>query len=191
MPDKVEDKPDDADLDTGADAGNEDDKGAGTDNAVTVESLAADVAKWKAMSRKNEAEKKAALAKANKFDELENANKTELQKALDRAEAAEKRALENDAKVLRAEVSVKTGVPASLLSGNDEAELLASAEALLAFRGDVKTPVTEFGGGKGKDVSKAKVEQLTREALKGMSAPEIVKARSEGKLEKLMNPKGI
>jgi hypothetical protein len=163
-----------------------------TATTPTVESLAADVAKWKAMSRKNEADKKAALEKAKKFDDLENANKTELQKLLDRAEAAEKRANENDLKVIKADVAVAKGVPASLLSGTTQEELEASADALLAFRGEVKPPAIEFGAGKGKaDVSKAKVEQLTREALKGMPASEIVKARSEGKLEKLMNPKGI
>lgn len=158
----------------------------------TVEELVAERDKWKAMSRKNEADKKAALDKAKKFDDLENANKTELQKLTDRAEAAEKRANENDLKAVKADVAVAKGVPASLLSGTTEDELNASADALLAFRGEVKPPVTEFGAGKGKaDVGKAKVEQLTRDQLKGMAPSEIVKARSEGRLEKLMNPKGI
>ena len=77
-------------------------------------------------------------AKASQFEQLENDQKTETQKATDRAEAAEKRANELEARTTRAEVSAAKGVPANLLSGSTQAELEASADALIAFRGEQK-----------------------------------------------------
>ena len=74
-------------------------------------------------------------AKAAKYDELEAATKTELQKAIDRAEAAEAKVAEYDRARERAvwnsEISEATGLPLSLVSdleaGSKEA-LLEKAE---------------------------------------------------------------
>lgn len=74
-------------------------------------------------------------AKADRFVELENAQKTEAQKAQERLEAAEKRAAELELKASRAEVAAAKGVPAELLSGSTREELEASADALIAFKG--------------------------------------------------------
>lgn len=74
-------------------------------------------------------------AKAEKFDQAEAANKSELQKAQDAAAAAEKRATDAEAKALRGEVAAAKGVPAALLSGSTQEELEAAADALLAFKG--------------------------------------------------------
>lgn len=119
-----------------------DDKGATPD-------LAAEVEKWKALSRKNEADKKANAEKAKKADELqkrldeiENAGKSELEKAIARAEAAEKRAQELDVTAksaqlaaLKAEVGAEKGLPAALinrLTGEDRESIAADADAILA-----------------------------------------------------------
>lgn len=77
-------------------------------------------------------------AQAGKLAELEEANKSEAEKAQARAEAAEKRAAELEAKAVRAEVAAAKGVPVSLLSGSTQAELEASADALIDFRGEQK-----------------------------------------------------
>ena len=77
-------------------------------------------------------------AKASKLAEIEEANKTEAEKAQARAEAAEKRAIELEAKALRAEVAAAKGVPVSLLTGSTQEELEAAADALIAFRGEQK-----------------------------------------------------
>jgi len=77
-------------------------------------------------------------AKAAKYAELEEANKTEAQKTADRLAAAEKRATELEAKALRAEVAAAKGVPAALLTGSTAEELEAAADALIAFRGEQK-----------------------------------------------------
>lgn len=76
--------------------------------------------------------------KASKFDEMEEASKTELQKATERAESLEKELneLKNAAVVrtIRDSVSSETGVPASLLTGSTEEECKSQAEAILAFK---------------------------------------------------------
>jgi hypothetical protein len=77
-------------------------------------------------------------AKAAKYAELEEANKTEAQKTADRLAAAEKRASELEAKALRSEVAAAKGVPSALLTGSTQEELEAAADALIAFRGEQK-----------------------------------------------------
>lgn len=77
-------------------------------------------------------------AKAAKYAELEEANKTEAQKTADRLAAAEKRAAELEAKALRSEVAAAKGVPSALLTGSTQEELEAAADALIAFRGESK-----------------------------------------------------
>lgn len=91
-------------------------------------------------------------AKAEKFDQAEAANKTELQKSQEAATSAEKRAAEAEAKLLRAQVAADKGVPAALLTGATQADLEAAADALLAFKG--KTPSSPPPEGDGNDVHK-------------------------------------
>lgn len=85
--------------------------------------------------------------KAAKFDEAEAANKTELQRAQEAAEAAEKRATAAETKALRADVASAKGVPAALLTGSTKAELEASADALLAFKGNPPKAAPPSGDG--------------------------------------------
>lgn len=81
-------------------------------------------------------------ARASKLAEIEEANKTEAEKAQARAEAAEKRATELEAKAIRAEVAAAKGVPVALLTGSTQEELEAAADALIAFRGEQKAGPT-------------------------------------------------
>lgn len=78
-------------------------------------------------------------AKAAKFDEVEQASKTELQKAQEAAQAAERRAVKAEGAALRTQVAASKGVPAGALSGSTKEELEAAADALLAWRGEKKT----------------------------------------------------
>jgi hypothetical protein len=75
-------------------------------------------------------------AKADKLAQLEESQKTEAQKAQERLEAAEKRAAELELRSIRAEVAAAKGVPGDLLTGSTQEELEASADALIAFRGE-------------------------------------------------------
>ena len=84
--------------------------------------------------------------KAAKLDEAEAANKTELQRAQEAAQAAEKRAADAEGKALRAEVASAKGVPAALLTGSTKEELEAAADALLEFKGAGTPPVPPPAG---------------------------------------------
>lgn len=89
-------------------------------------------------------------AKANKFDELEEANKTELQKANDRASAleAELTALKsaNSIREIREKVSAATGIPANLLTGETEDDCLEQAKGILEYAKPSSYPVVKDGG---------------------------------------------
>ena len=96
---------------------------------------------WKAEARKWEQRAKDANKRVKelepyeaKVSELEEASKSELEKAQERAERAERALAEASATATRAEVAAEKGVPVALLSGDSREALIASAEALLAFR---------------------------------------------------------
>ena len=89
-------------------------------------------------------------AKAKKFDEMEEAAKSELQKATEKAaelqtklDAIEK---ENEIRGIRDDVAKEAGVPAHLLSGNTKEECEAQAKALLEYAGKAKYPQVKDGG---------------------------------------------
>jgi hypothetical protein len=147
----------------------------------------AEAEKWKAFARKHEDAAKANADKAKRFDEFEESQKTELQKAADRAAAAEAKAAEIEARAIRAEVAAAKGVPATLLSGSTQEELEASADALIAFRGEKPKP--DFGGGdRGTDVA-AKGGQLGAEDVKRMTPDQIVEAKAAGRLNDYLGVK--
>ena len=78
--------------------------------------------------------------KASEYDKLQEAAKSDLEKANERAEKAERLAAEATTKALRSEIAQAKGVPAALLTGSTEDELNASADALIAFRGGAPKP---------------------------------------------------
>ncbi|PYY63620.1 hypothetical protein DEJ30_11955 [Curtobacterium sp. MCPF17_003] len=123
----------------------EDDKTKQTEGATLEEKLAAaeaEAEKWKTLSRQNEQRAKDNAEKAKKFDEHEEATKTELDKLKERAEAAEKVNAEREAKEaaakLREEIATEKGfgdrkINASALRGSTREELEAHADELLAL----------------------------------------------------------
>ncbi|WP_284761587.1 hypothetical protein [Curtobacterium sp. MEB011] len=121
----------------------DDNKPKPTDGATLEEQLAAalaDAEKWKGLSRKNEERATSNAEKAKKFDEHEEANRTELEKVQARAEAAEKAVAERDAKEaaikLREEIATEKkfadrNIKATALRGTTREELEAHADELL------------------------------------------------------------
>lgn len=87
-----------------------------------------------ARERVKYADYEAFKAKALKFDEIEQANKTELEKAQDKIKALEAKASEAELKAVKAAIAAKHSIPAELLYGNNEEEIEAVAERLVAFR---------------------------------------------------------
>lgn len=78
-------------------------------------------------------------AKAQKFDEAEEASKSELQKVTERANALQAQldtlTKANAIRSIRDKVAAETGVPSDLLSGDTEEACKAQAEKLIAFKG--------------------------------------------------------
>ena len=143
--------------------------------------LAAQVDHWKAMARKNEQRAKENAAAAAKLAEIEDAQKSESEKLLAKLEAAEQRAAAAEQARLRAEIAQSKGVPADLLSGSTEEEMSASADRLLAFRG--QHPAPEYG--RSADASPTKPKQLTRADMSRMTTEQIVKADEAGLFDDL------
>lgn len=163
---------------------------ASTDEAPVEKDWKAETDKWKALARKHEDQSKANAGKAKQFDEITDAQKTELERLTERAAQAEAKAAEVEQRAVRAEVSAAKGVPAALLSGSTQEELEASADALLEFRGKVAPP--DFGAGdRGGDAGL--VKQMTQSELDQLSAAgnhaAIVQARKEGRMNSLMTTK--
>lgn len=112
-------------------------QGAQADENNEQEMSLEDMRKALAAARKEAADRRVAAkewkAKAEKFDELEESKKSELQKAQERIAKLEAEKADADMRVLRASVAEQHNVPASLLSGNSEEELAESAEALKSW----------------------------------------------------------
>jgi hypothetical protein len=91
---------------------------------------------WKAQARKWEDRAKANSEAAKRLQEIEDANKTDLERITAERDrlAAERDAAVSEA--TRSRVAAATGVPVGLLPATgDEAALTEAAQALLAFRG--------------------------------------------------------
>lgn len=124
----------------------------------------ADTTDWKAMARKWEARSKENADKAKAYDELQEQSKSELQKAQEKAKRAEDELAELKAKAelaeTRAKVAKDTGVPAELISGDDEESMRTFAEAVAAWGKPSSAPRTSRPGrfsadaGDGRDAAK-------------------------------------
>lgn len=88
-------------------------------------------------------------ADAAELAKIRESQKTEAQKQQDALEQAQRELAIERSSRLRAEVAAAKGVPANLLSGSTQEELEASANALVAFRGE-KTPDRLIVHGEGK-----------------------------------------
>lgn len=111
--------------------------------------------------------------------EYEDRDKSELQRALERAEAAEKAAAEASFTALRTKVAAAKGVPASSLTGSTEEELIASADELIAWRDQNSKPApapkratggTLKSGASGNENPNADPKAAAAEALRRLRA---------------------
>ena len=98
-------------------------------NAIIADRLSRERAKY--------ADYDALKKKADQFDAAQEAGKTELQKANERAAALQTQVdaltRANEVREVRGKVSAATGVPAELLSGETEEACKAQAQAILKF----------------------------------------------------------
>lgn len=160
------------------------------DATETVVDWKAEAEKWKALSRKNETEAKALRPAAQKLAELEESQKSELEKAQARAEAAEKKATETELSALRASVALEKGLTASQakrLVGASREDLESDADELLAdLKNTARTAPSADGQGKQGDVVGQTKQITSRDQLKNMSREEKLAAYRDGRLSTLM-----
>lgn len=156
--------------------------------------LQAELDKWKALSRKNEERAKANETAARKLAEIEESQKTEIEKALARAEEAEKRAQQVELEAIRNSVALAKGLTptqAKRLVGDTREALEADADELLA---DLKAnkpapaPSADGQGKQGEKVGEGR-QITTRDQLKNMTPQQINAARAEGRLDALLGAK--
>lgn len=115
----------------------QDNNAEGQTRTFTQDEVNAIVGKRLAEEKSKFADYDVLKAKADKFDEAEEASKTELQKATERANnlESELNAFKEAEKLrtLRETVAKDTGIPANLITGTTEDECKAQAEAIKAY----------------------------------------------------------
>ena len=111
-------------------------------NAIVQERLGKQAAKY--------GDYEALKEKAQKFDEIEEQSKTELQKVTERADALQKELdgmkKADSVRRIREEVSKETGVPAGLLNGETKEECTEQAKAIMSFAKPNAYPSVKDGG---------------------------------------------
>ncbi len=103
---------------------------AETDASKQAATDAAEIEKWKGLSRQHEARSKANAEAATKLAEIEESQKSEVDKANDKITQADARATLAETELIRLRVAVKHGLSddqAARLIGETEAELDADA----------------------------------------------------------------
>ena len=108
------------------------------------------VAERLARERKNYADYETLKGKAAKFDELEEKNKSDLQKETERAEALQKELdsmkKAESIRTVRETVAKEMNVPADLLTGETAEDCKAQAEKLIAYAKPNAYPNVKDGG---------------------------------------------
>jgi hypothetical protein len=98
-----------------------------TFDADYVDKLRKEAAKYRTEAKTN-------ADAAKRLAEIEEAQKSEAQKAADKIAALEREASEARSEALRARVSTETGVPVDLLHGDDEDTIRAAAKAAVEWQ---------------------------------------------------------
>lgn len=144
VPLNADDGGDDGDGDDGGNDG-EGDGGSGGDDERRDQFDREYVEK---LRRENAAARKARQEAEARVKEFEDRDKSDQEKAAERLQAAEQRAIEAEAKVLRTDVAAAKDVPVKLakfLTGSTKEELEKSADELLAELNGTRR--TSFDGG--------------------------------------------
>lgn len=188
--------------------GTETGKTTTTDTTTTAtDDTSSEVDKWKALSRKHEADAKTNRAAAEKLAKLEEAGKTELEKATAKAAEADAKIKEANDRADRAAIRAQLTSAAATAGAIDVDAVDALIDrSSITVDGDTVTGVDAaidalkkakphlFGkpkpapGSADQGQQGNKPGQWTREDLKNKSSAEIEAARKGGLLQQLMTP---
>ena len=125
-------------------------------NSIVAERLGRDRQKY--------ADYESLKEKAEQFDKLQEANKSELEKANERANKLETELAEmkkaNEVREIRSKISKETGVPLELLTAENEEDCKKQAEMINAFAMPKSYPSVEDGGEVGGTLKPTTTEQF-------------------------------
>ena len=161
--------------------------------------LAAEVEKWKSLSRKNEQQAKANSQAAKELEELRKAQLSETEKLIESAKAETRSQLKVEFASKLVDSELKAALNGRVLEGGSVLEF--DKNSFITDEGDVDTtaiqswveahsksaslPGPDLGQGtRGNNPSKSLI--TTRDELTTMTPDEILVARKEGRLDKLM-----
>lgn len=144
---------------------------------------------FKAEARKWEARAKADHEAANKWREFESSQKSEYEKQAEELARLKAEATQANAELLRLKIASEKGISGEatkLLKGTTQEELEAEAELLLSLIADQSKPKAPKPDElQGKPAPQG-LGQLTQADLASMSDKEIMKAKTEGRLNTLL-----
>ena len=123
---------------------------SGEQKTFTQEEVNSIVAERLGRDRQKYADYDSLKEKAKQFDELQEANKSALEKANERANKLESELAEikkaNEVRDIRSRISQETGVPLELLTADNEEDCKKQAAAINAFAMPKSYPSVEDGG---------------------------------------------
>ena len=160
-------------------------------STTTTETTPDDVEKWKAHARDWEKRAKANSDAAERLKEIEDANKSELDRERERATTAEAQVALIRLEADRNAVALAKGLTptqAKRLMGANREELEADADELLVDLKASRPSAAASAEGQGKQgEAVGQSKQITsREELQKMSPAQIVQAQQEGRLDGLL-----
>jgi hypothetical protein len=166
---------------------------------VETTDLSAEVEKWKSLSRKNEQQAKANAQAAKELDELKKSQLSDTEKLIESAKAETAKQLRSEFASKLVDSELKAALNGRVLDGGsllefdknsfitDEGEVDTAAMQswVEAHSKSASVPAPDLGqGARGSNPSKALV--TSRDELASMTSDEILAARKEGRLDKLM-----
>jgi hypothetical protein len=166
---------------------------------VETTDLNAEVEKWKSLSRKNEQQAKANAQAAKELEELKKSQLSDTEKLIESAKAETAKQLKTEFATKLVDSELKAALNGRVLDGGSLLEF--NKNSFITDEGDVDTdaiqswveahsksaslPAPDLGqGSRGTNPSRSLV--TSRDELASMTSDEILTARKEGRLDKLM-----
>jgi len=164
-----------------------------------MDTLKAEVDKWKSLSRKNEQQAKANIAAAKELETIRQSQLTETEKLIEQTKTETALSVRREFANKLVDAELKSALQGKLMDadsllsfekssfilddGNIDSEAIQSW--VEAHSKTTETPAPDLGqGARGKNPSKSQIRN--RDELKNMSPAEILAARNDGRLDTLM-----
>lgn len=172
-----------------------------TTTAETVETtdLAAEVEKWKSLSRKNEQQAKANAQAAKELEELKRSQLTDTEKLIETTKEETRRAVQQEFSSKLVDAELKAALNGRVLEG--ESLLDFNRNSFISETGDIDTasiqtwveahskpatvPVPDLGQG-ARGITQNSSLIRSREELSHMTPAEILAAKKDGRLDALL-----